>query len=280
MAVAGPASMPGDEEQPRPASYQEPIDSHNPFAALDRLSNLEFGPAETFEELKDAYRLVYHSYLGRDYIEPNPAGMRFWVHNLLPETATFVAKLGGAVVSTVSLVVDSPLGLPMDKVYRHELSNLRTDGHRLGEVTMLADRRRRFARAVPVVVALFRLILDYARSLPLTELCITINPRHEGFYRKVLHFEELGELKRYQSVRDNPALAKYLSLARLDELIVSDSRFATWHEQAARVRRRPLEGRLELTPYHVRELLGYLTDPLPEAVREYLAGLYGTNCLP
>ncbi len=175
-------------------------------------------PAASRVELQQAYHLVYVSYLQRGYIDHNPSEMRFTPYNLLPRSATFVSMLADRVIATVSVVPDSPCGLPMDQIYRPELDRLRRKGRKLAEVTMLADRRREMSRTLPMLLLLMKYVFDYASLLlEANDLCITINPRHESYYRRGLLFQDLGPLRRYPSVRENPALAKRLDLDHVRE---------------------------------------------------------------
>ena len=175
-------------------------------------------PASSRDELEKAYRLVYQSYLRRGYLAPDPDKIRVTAFNALPGTATFTSVVKDSVVATVSLVPDTPAQLPMDAIYHDKLQALRDSGRRLCEVTMLADRRVDIRRTLPMLLRLMKLVFDYTvLVLKATDLCITINPRHDDFYRRYLLFTPLGELRRYPSVRNNPALARRLDLVTVRE---------------------------------------------------------------
>ena len=170
-------------------------------------------PAASRKELEQAYRLVYHCYLQRGYVHRDPFEIRLSIFNAFPGAITFVGTMAEEVISTVSLVPDTPVGLPMDEIFHHELQTLRANGRRLAEVTMLADRRAEFRRTLPMLLQLMKLVFDYATLvLKANDLCITINPRHAKFYKRYLLFEPMGGPKSYPSVRDNPALAERLNL--------------------------------------------------------------------
>ncbi len=94
--------------------------------------------AETREELEAAYRLVHQSYMEAGYMAPHPSGLRVRAFEVLPQTATFIAVENGDVIGTISLIVDSPLGLPMEESYRAEVSALRRQGRKIAEVSSLA----------------------------------------------------------------------------------------------------------------------------------------------
>jgi len=182
-------------------------------------------PAGSREDLEQAFRLVYKSYLQRGYVEADPSELRLSVFNRLPDTITFVGKLGGEVISTVSLVPDTGIGLPMDEVYHDELQALRSEGRRPAEVTMFADRRTNIKRTVPMLLSLMKLVFDCATlAMKANDLCITVNPRHVDFYSRYLLFTPMGDIKPYPSVCDNPALAERLDLDRVRQACEGNER--------------------------------------------------------
>jgi len=190
-----------------------------PYDSLLRLEGLSVRPAISAEELEHAYRRVYWSYRKRAYIEENLSSMRLSIFNAFPSTVTFVSVYRGAMIASVTLVMDTEIGLPMDEIYHKELKPLRAAGRKLTEATMFADRRHRdFRRAIPMLFFLMKRVFDYATLIAkANDLCITINPRHEGFFEKFLYFRPLGDLRTYPSVRDNPAVAKRLDLDSVQE---------------------------------------------------------------
>lgn len=178
-----------------------------------RCDGLTVRPAASRQELDDAYSLVYSSYRRRGYLPESPQKIRLTVFNAFPTSTTFVAVLRQEVVATASLILDTPVGLPMDEIYHEEVQPLRRGGRTLTEATMLADRRRQIRRALPMLMQLMKRVFDQATlMLHADDLCITINPRHETYYERYLLFEPLGGLRMYPSVCDNPALAKRLNL--------------------------------------------------------------------
>ena len=149
---------------------------------------------------------------------PNSSGLRLTIFNAFPSTVTFVGVIHDEVIATVSVIPDTPVGLPMDEIYHDEVQALRDAGRRLMEVTMLADRRLSVSRSLAMVLALMKLVFDYATlSLKATDLCITVNPHHDKFYHEYLLFTPLGGLRAYPSVSGNPAIARRLDLVRVEE---------------------------------------------------------------
>jgi hypothetical protein len=185
------------------------------------VEKIEYRVARTRQDLEAAYSLVYKEYLKRGYIKPDGEPLKLSIFNALPQTTTFIALLDNKIVATATVVPDSPLGLPMDKIYHEELCLLRQRSDKICEVSMLASDTQLFQGGVSMMLNakklffifnLFKIIFDYARELAkLDYICVTINPKHKLTYEYIL-FKDLGGLKQYDTVNNAPAIAKYLDL--------------------------------------------------------------------
>lgn len=187
------------------------------------LKPVGFRPAQTVGELTAASQLVYREYLKRNYLRPNAQQMKLCLHHALPTTVTFLALHGhGRVIGTLSIIEDSPLGLPMDEVYKSELDRLRRAGRHLAEVSMLALNTEMFGRGVftmfhakklLLTLRLFKTMFDYLRSsTAVDDLVACFNPKHQILY-DFLQLKPLGGLKRYHGANGNPAVARHLNIA-------------------------------------------------------------------
>lgn len=172
--------------------------------------------AATRQDRAAAFRLVYKSYLRTGLGEPNRHEMRVTPYHLLPTTEVFIATCRGQVISTVTLVIDGQLGLPMESIYAKEVALRREQGYLLGEVSCLADRRSQFIRFFPVFLRLTRLMVQYARRQGLDELLAAVHPKHAKFYRRFMDFEVIGQERIYPTVRNHPAVALSLNFDRID----------------------------------------------------------------
>lgn len=160
--------------------------------------------ARTKDEIEQAFRLVYKEYAKRRYIPKDyKSKLRLSIYNALPKTTIFIAKMGKKVVATVTLICDSPLGLPIDKIYKKELDCLRKKGRRISECSQLATDSNLFPRhwfsmfnfgKFMFIYRLFKILLDYAVYVEgLQDFCIAIHPRHQYLYN-LIGFEKLGGL--------------------------------------------------------------------------------------
>ncbi len=189
-------------------------------------SGIEYRVARSRDELAQAYHLVYEEYLKQGYIHENPSKMRLSLHNLIPETTTFIAHVDSTVIATATVILDSPLGLPMDELYQNELAGLRSERARLCEVSMLAHNSDLIsekvslmfnARKMFLIFFLFKQVFDYVvQEEDMDYICITVNPKHSAIYDSLLFKNLDSEIKYYSKVNGAPAVAKILNLSTIE----------------------------------------------------------------
>jgi predicted N-acetyltransferase YhbS len=181
---------------------------------------LGFGLATNRHTLDQAFRLQHDQYVAQGYMDSHPSGWRLSVHNALPSTRVFVALDNDRVVGTVSVIVDSRLGLPMAEIYADELREFRGLRRQLAEVSGLAVHPDYQKSGLAILLRLIRLVLLHSIDMVgAGDLCIAINPHHESFYRKAFGFQLIGGLKQYGKVNGAPALALRLDLDVLRSFI-------------------------------------------------------------
>jgi hypothetical protein len=179
-------------------------------------SQIELKVAATRAERQSAFELVYSSYLRACLCTENSHSLRFTAHQLLPTTDIFIAVLHGEVISTLSLVRDGELGLPMEEIYPDEVDARRARGIRLAEVSCLADRRQDPARFFRLFCELARLMAQVGKNSGVDELLVTVHPRHAPLYRRYMAFQPLGDRRDYPAVEGNPAVALSLNFDRAE----------------------------------------------------------------
>ncbi|MHA7630345.1 N-acyl amino acid synthase FeeM domain-containing protein [Corallococcus sp. M7] len=165
--------------------------------------------AESPAELEAAARVLHEGYVHRGLISPRPEGVQVTPHLLIPSTVILVAKVADEVVGTVSLHVDSPLGVPSDKTFGDVLGGLRAQGRRLAEVGALCIARRH--RSVGVVHLLNKMVYRTSALLGVDDMVLTVHPDVEVLYRSFLPLERVGERRRYHGLSEK-ALAICLRL--------------------------------------------------------------------
>ncbi|HWJ94107.1 MAG TPA: N-acetyltransferase [Telluria sp.] len=111
-----------------------------------------------------------------------------------PNRITLTATDRGNVVGTITLGMDSAIGLAADQIFKEELDELRGGGARLCEFTKLAFDPS--VKSKTSLANLFHLAVIYARDIhDCTDIVIEVNPRHRRFYERMLGFQQQGQLK-------------------------------------------------------------------------------------
>lgn len=163
------------------------------------------------QELEDAFTLVWDNYVETGLQEDNHEGMRFTKYHLLPESKIFIAnfheelaagrpdqfKAHGKLVGTVTLVLDGPMGLPMEEFCGEEVAKMRAEGRKIAEVIAFAINPE--YTKYKVFMHLFKLMFQFSEMKGITDICCSVTERHIRFYRKVCLFEPMGELVPYSA---------------------------------------------------------------------------------
>jgi hypothetical protein len=142
---------------------------------------------DTAEGRSSASLLINKMYAWRGY-----AGTHQLVDD--PNRITLTATDKGRVVGTLTIAMDSEVGLAADQVFKEEIDAMRERGARLCEFTKLAFDPSVKSKAS--LANLFHLAVIYARDIHhRTDIVIEVNPRHRRFYEQMLGFEQQGQLK-------------------------------------------------------------------------------------
>lgn len=169
-------------------------------------SEYEIVIANTIELRLKAWGLVFENYKQKGYTKEDSEKFWYSVHDAMPDTTTFLTLKDGKEIATLTLVFDSLLGLPADKLYSKELDVMRDNGKHPFEITSLACNCDGLKESVAVLMHMFMLSHLTARyKANATDWVITVNPKHVGYYKRMMLFEQSGEQKSYGKV-DAPAV--------------------------------------------------------------------------
>lgn len=175
---------------------------------------------ETAVDLPDviaAWRLVYDTYRREGFIPSN----RYRIHTT-PEavrwtTAVFYDSRGDDDASTVSAILDSDKGLPLDLVYRDKLDALRRQGRRLIEFGLLAhsgamcsEAKHRvdpqqyptIGRLADTLANVYRHAFCYSLQAGATDVVIGVHPKHALFYCRAAGFVRIAPRRVYHNLND------------------------------------------------------------------------------
>ncbi len=134
-----------------------------------------------------------------------------------PNRITLTAFMREALIGTVTLSIDSTVGLLADETFKDEIDRYRGKDRKLCELTKLAfdvEVKSAFAFA-----SLFHICFIYARRLhQCTDAFIEVNPRHRRYYERMLGFRQKGELRTNTRV-DAPAYLLWIGLDDMEDQI-------------------------------------------------------------
>lgn len=124
--------------------------------------------AETKEELEACFKLLHDAYVSSGFMTPDPSGMRVTIYHALPTTTTLCAKFDDQVVGTLSLIRESAIGFPLQRIF--DLTGVREKEGNIAEVSALAvhPRYRRTGgnHPFPVDEVHVRILHDLLRHPP------------------------------------------------------------------------------------------------------------------
>ena len=182
----------------------------------------QFGPnrewrivvANTKELREKAFRLVYDVYIreGYDLRFGRESGLWCTIHHLHPDTTIFLAEKEGRLAGSVTVIPDSRLGLPTDRIFPEPLANLRKAGRRLSEISSLVVTEE--PGGIPPELAMHLYRLAHLASLHLlerTDIVASVMARHRDFYSRFLLFDDASEAPRL-----SPKTGQQVSYVRLN----------------------------------------------------------------
>jgi len=201
-------------EEKRFAAYRFMVDCD---AARD--PRLELKIADTKEELEACFTLLHDAYVGSGFMKPHPSGMRVTIYHALPTTTTLCAKFDGEVVGTLSLIRESVLGFPLQRIF--DLTAVREKKGNIAEASALAVHKRFRRTGGSVLFPLMKFMHDYCTTyFDTRHVVIAVNPRHIEMYESLLFFERLTEnvVENYDFVNGAPAVGATLDLHSVERL--------------------------------------------------------------
>lgn len=176
---------------------------------------VQIGPVRKADDLLGGLRLVHDAYVQRGYIHPSPNGVRLRAYEAMPETATFVARVGHRIVGTISVVVDSPaLGLPCTEAFGDVVGDLRGQGRRIAEATNWAVSPG--YRYSGVLTELMRCALAYTAAIGCDDFVGAVCPGHARFF-ELLGFETVADVRSYSAEIYDPVALVRLDVSSLPE---------------------------------------------------------------
>lgn len=189
------------------------------FANLAINDEIKISIANNVTDRVEAYKLLYSVYVEKKFATPNKSKMWYSLFDAQPETVTFIAKENNKVVGAITVVFNSTMGLPANDLYADEINEFIADGHKVAEIISLGiQKKARYAQKI--LIKLFNFAYLAARGLhSVTDLIITVNPKHVPFYSRKLLFDRLGGNKCYEKVGGAEAVLLKLDLKNIEKTV-------------------------------------------------------------
>ena len=166
---------------------------------------------KSLKDLEAVWRLTHDVYVAEGYAAPRPDGMlRHYPHlDLVPETEVFMAEdEAGQLLGSNSATVDGPAGLHADDDFKAVIDGIREEcrraGKRLGCSWRIATRPG-CRDSLAVIMQLISATLESGRRRADVVL-YTFNPKHEGFYGRMLGLRTVAGPRDGHSVKGAPAI--------------------------------------------------------------------------
>ncbi|MBL8397290.1 MAG: GNAT family N-acetyltransferase [Candidatus Accumulibacter sp.] len=175
--------------------------------------------ADTQEELEACFKLLHDAYVGSGFMKRDPSGMRVTIYHALPTTTTLCAKFDGQVVGTLTLIRESVLGFPLQRIF--DLTALREKKGKIAEVSALAIHPRFRRTGGSILFPLMKFMYEYCTTFFDTRhLVIAVNPAHIEMYESLLFFQRLTQnvVENYDFVNGAPAVGATLDLSTAPEI--------------------------------------------------------------
>ncbi len=176
--------------------------------------------AESREELEACFKLLHDAYVSSGFMTPDPSGMRVTIYHALPTTTTLCAKIGDQVVGTLSLIRESAIGFPLQRIF--DLTDVREKEGQIAEVSALAVHPRYRRTGGTILFPLMKFMYEYCTTFFDTRhLVIAVNPRHIEMYESLLFFKRLtaNVVENYDFVNGAPAVGAALDLKHAPEVM-------------------------------------------------------------
>lgn len=171
---------------------------HSPSIVDVTINERVFGirAADVEDRRNSASMLISKMYAWRGYSGTHHVGTD-------PNRITLTASDKGEVIGTLSLGLDSDVGLLADQVFEDLIDPLRVDGKVCELIKLAIDPS---VKSKAVLASLFHVAFIYARDLnDCSDIFIEVNPRHRRFYETMLKFEVVCEARNNPRV-DAPAV--------------------------------------------------------------------------
>lgn len=151
-----------------------------------------FKQATTKDEIEQALNLVYESYIDLNYIDANADQLHLTKYLTLPTTAILVIKLKEEVIGTMSIVLDSSLGLPVETTW--DIGEYKKNGMNIAEISALTIGKNIKNHKGSLLLPLSKFMTSFCTDiLKVDAIVIATIYEVEPFYTDLLLFTKIPD---------------------------------------------------------------------------------------
>src|SRR5574343_770508 len=201
---------------------------HNVYRSLvdcdpDPNKRLVLKIADTKEELEACFKLLHDAYVSSGFMTPDPSGRRVTIYHALPTTTTLCAKFDDQVVGNLSLIRESAIGFPLQRIF--DLTGVREKEGQIAEVSALAVHPRFRRTGGTILFPLMKFMYEYCTTFFDTRhLLIAVNPNRIEMYESLLFFQRLtaNVVENYDFANGAPAVGASLDLTEAPAVMAAE----------------------------------------------------------
>ena len=201
-------------QQYRISINPENYPSHTTSDCLLQRNGYSIHLVSSLKQRIKATTLIKRMYASRGYQTDNACAF-----TNAPNQYTFEARQSQQLIGTMTLTIDTHDKLLADTLYRTELNQFRQRNRRLCELSKLAFNSESSSKEI--FASLFHIAYIFARNIHnVDDAFIEINPRHAAFYKRMLGFQQIGELRTCPRV-NAPAVLLHLNREYAEQKIIA-----------------------------------------------------------
>lgn len=170
-----------------PAKIRKPIADRLLSRSAQPQLDVKFKIAETKEEFEQAFSLLHKYYVQKKMTGTFSSGVYLTHYHALPQTQVLIAVHQEKVIATLSLIPQSPIGLPIEKSFCLKAFSA-LDG--LAEVSDLALDAEFQDRAATIFLPLFYFLFQVASRSNLSKIVTQFESRWLGLNEVILGFAD------------------------------------------------------------------------------------------
>lgn len=180
--------------------------------------------ASTSDEFFEAMWLISREYVRKGLIKSELKQPYFSPYLIIPNNRLLIALHGKQIIGTISLIEDSPIGIPMDNVHMNETVFLRKKSVKFAEIGSFAidSNYQHLGITLQLYKAIFSYVCEYRN---IEYILAAVHPRVAGIYKNLFKFEQVGDIQQYSKLNNAKSVPLQLNTANTIEFIKKTNAF-------------------------------------------------------